>query len=450
MNAASRATSPTAPGVIPTAAPLALPRPLRGVTNGASWLVTCLVFLSISRFQDEVGPLAALRTPMLLSVISMFVLAGQTKRWRPRDLGKHWLPRAIALTGLIAIVGVPFGIYPGNSFVFLKDAYLRTLLVGVMVWAVCRTPGGTVRIARTVALACITTAALALWRGRLDSAGRLSGSSMYDPNDLSLICVLGIPLVLWWMADRTAKRSWMLAPTIPLMVLVLVRTGSRGGFLGLAAVVLGFAVVSFLRTTRSARKVSRLALLLCLAAVPFAPPDYKERIVTIFSDEEDYNRTSETGRIAIWKRGMGYAFDHPVFGVGIDNFSTAEGVLSDVARARLPGQGFKWSVTHNAFVQAWAELGLVAGTAFLVAVWGAPVMLLRRGRRDGRGGDADSELGPFLALGLLGMATTSVFLSVAYYDFVYINLALATGILERRLTRNRIQAASQRRVAVAS
>lgn len=430
MSVVSAQASPTETAL--PSLPVRAAAPLRGVTNTASWLVAMLVFLSISRFHDEIGALAALRTPMLLSLLSMLVLGSQTPRWRPRDLKRHWLPRAVGVTAVIAIVGVPFGIYPGHSFFFLKDAFLRTLLVGVMVWAVCRTPRGTIRIARTVALACVTTAALAMFRGRVDSAGRLSASSMYDPNDLSLICVLGLPLVLWLMADLTAKRRWMLAPAIPLLVLVIVRTDSRGGFLGLAAVAIGFLLLSVRKTTRRAQRVSRLAVLLCVVAVPFAPPDYRERIRTIFSDEEDYNRTSETGRIAIWKRGMGYAFDRPIFGVGIDNFSTAEGLLSDVARARLPGQGFKWSATHNSFVQAWAELGLIAGTSFLVAVWGAPFALVRRRRGNRQPSTSDDELAPFLALGLLGMATTAVFLSVAYYDVVYVNLALATGILERR------------------
>ena len=51
---------------------------------------------------------------------------------------------------------------------------------------------------------------------------------------------------------------------------------------------------------------------------------------TITSDS-DYNHTSETGRMQIWSRGIGYMLANPLLGVGPGNFPSAEGTLSPLA-----------------------------------------------------------------------------------------------------------------------
>src|SRR2546426_7538451 len=46
------------------------------------------------------------------------------------------------------------------------------------------------------------------------------------------------------------------------------------------------------------------------------------------------NFTEESGRIEVWRRGVGYMLQSPILGVGPDNFQTAEGRLSPFANRR--------------------------------------------------------------------------------------------------------------------
>src|SRR5204863_417492 len=71
----------------------------------------------------------------------------------------------------------------------------------------------------------------------------------------------------------------------------------------------------------------------------------------------DYNWQSQEGRREIWFRGLGYMLDHPLVGIGINNFERAEGTISDKARRSFAGDPIRWTAPHNSFVQVGAELG---------------------------------------------------------------------------------------------
>ena len=62
--------------------------------------------------------------------------------------------------------------------------------------------------------------------------------------------------------------------------------------------------------------------------------------------------------------------DYPIFGLGIDNFTMAEGLYSDYAKlAHELNIGVKWSAPHNSWVEAGAETGITG-----LVVWGALII----------------------------------------------------------------------------
>ena len=407
-----------------------------GVGPRTALVVAGTTFISISRLHQEVAILATLRVTLLLTALSVVLLMSQSARWKPKQLSRHWLFRSIAIITLVAIVGVPFGIYPGQSFRFLRDNFLRTLLEGAIVLAVARSPGGLRLMTQTVAGAGLTACALALRAGRLDSDGRLSGATMYDANDLALVANVTLPLLLWWYADKANRGGRVALALIPIPLWVLLQTGSRGGFLGLAATAIGFIIVGFSHARPRLRRITIAVAAVGMLSLPLVPSDYVGRMGTIFNLQEDYNVTSRTGRIAVWKRGIGYGLSRPVFGVGIDNFNTAEGRLSDVAQNLRAGEGFKWSTAHNSFVQLWAELGPAAALLFAWAVARLTWSLLtwRSGGRapppPKRSDELDmSYLAPLLGVSLVGLVVSAIFLSFAYYPLTYMMLGLAGGAL---------------------
>ena len=403
-----------------------------GVSNAAAWTVSLAVLLAVSRLHSMVPGLTTIRFPFLVSIVGLVLLLSQTARWRPSDLRRHFIPRTIGLILLLAVGSVPFGIYPGAAFGFLQGAYIRTLLIAALVWGVARTPGGAVRLSRSLALGGIVACALALRAGRTDITGRLSGAYTYDSNDLALITVVAIPLTIAWITDTTSRLRYVMITGLPVLMLTLVKTGSRGGFLGLATVILGFGFLATFRTKERVGRLARTMVIASMFALPFLPSSVWERLGTLVQSEDDYNVTASSGRLAIWKRGMSYALRYPVFGVGINNFPTAEGRISDLAKNRDPDKGLKWSAAHNSYVQVSAELGLIAGVAFVLLTLRPILPLLLYDRRRPAGPAADprlSHLAPFLGITMAAFSTSAFFLSFAYSDVLYYLLALAAAVL---------------------
>ncbi len=408
-----------------------LPRRL-DVSFEAALLVGGAILFTVSRVHSHFGILVAIRAPLLLSATSAILLLLCINRWRPADLLKHWLPLSIGAILAIAIIGIPFSLYRGRSLDFILEGWGRTLILAIMAWAVARTPAGSRFIAQALVLSGMAATGLAVIVGRTDSSGRLTGGYTYDANDLALIANVTLPLAVWWILDRRLKGRGFIVAGIPLLLYTVVKSDSRGGFLGMAAVMVGFGVLSWLKISPRLRKWSVAAVVVAVAGFPFLPAEYRDRVMTI-ADKEDYNMYSPRGRMAVWKRGIGYAKEHPFVGVGISNFQIAEGHISDLARNRAPGTGLKWSAAHNSFLQVTAEMGFIAGAIFLIMILRTihtlTIKVARIGRANATG--PPDLLPPLLGLSVAAFAVSSFFLSFAYYDLTYLLLALSTGVLMR-------------------
>jgi O-antigen ligase len=170
-----------------------------------------------------------------------------------------------------------------------------------------------------------------------------------------------------------------------------------------------------------------------------ASDHYWQQMGTITS-EEDYNHTSETGRLPIWSRGIGYMMANPFFGVGPNNFPTAEGTLSPLAERQQYGIGVRWNAAHNSFIQIGAEVGL-PGLALFVAVIASAFGALRRSGPIEAAlalrGERRPPLTPALTASLLGFVVGAFFLSLAYSEMLYTLLALAVGL--HKVTRDAVQ-----------
>jgi O-antigen ligase len=149
---------------------------------------------------------------------------------------------------------------------------------------------------------------------------------------------------------------------------------------------------------------------------------------SILSDT-DYNQTDESGRLQIWKRGLGYMLSRPVFGVGANNFPVAEGRMSAFADRQQWGVGVRWNAPHNSFLQVGAENG-VPGLVFFLAMLGSALVALRRLARrppPGVSHHASPQLIQALTASIIGFAVGAFFLSLAYSELLYMLLAFAVG-----------------------
>jgi O-antigen ligase len=214
----------------------------------------------------------------------------------------------------------------------------------------------------------------------------------------------------------------------------IARTGSRGAFLGLVILLL-----VYLLSLKGASVIGRIMVIAILfgGLTLTAPDGYWKQMNTITDAQDDYNWDADMGRRKLAIRGIGYMMRFPIFGLGIENFGRAEGTISERALKWTPDQpGIKWSVAHNSYLQAGAELGIGGFILFISLVLGIiihPYRLRPKIPKSWGEGDWEERFMKeslfFIPLAGLGFAIPGFFVSFAYNDPLYVIAALAGGLV---------------------
>lgn len=398
------------------------PRPL---STGVTVVLAIVVLTYVWRVQDLYPVLASLQVPILgsLSALGWFVQSGKASRLR--QLWRDPILRAATLMLALMVVGVPFSLFKGLSFSFIVDDHIRTFAAMTVLALGLRTFADVERSILVHVLGAAMFGWLTYTRFDVGAEGRLGDLPYYDANDMGLLMVMAIPLVLHF-ARRRAGGSSLVRLAMPvvllLCVLAIVKSGSRGAFIGLVAV--GLTMLFTFRVVRLHSRILTVVLGVSLMTA-FGGETYWALMKTILNPSQDYNWSggSETGRMEIWKRGFGYMAGNPVLGVGVRCFPVAEGTLSAQAAQQSIGIGFKWSTAHNSFVQIGAELGVGGLLLFCAMLANALRQLWRIARLRPRGDlrlQTRVSLAQALIASMVGFVLTGFFLSMAYGAVLYL------------------------------
>jgi O-antigen ligase len=421
---------------------IAQPRTFGALTptkDGYRNIIALLMLITISRLHQHFSFLAPLRPAFTLVLLAAFYAMANPRLLSTSYATKTWSAKIITAMAVMACLSTPFGISMGNSGRFVLFEYSKTILFAFLVLFAIRHAGDLLQLLWAVVLAGGGLAYLSLFVFKIraatnDGFARIQNAYSYDSNDLGFVCVLILVLALlaWQISGPRGK---LVATTIMAgLGASIARTGSRGAFLTL--VVVGAVLLVLVRGISITKKVAFVVVVL-IGLLWAAPPGYWDQMNTMTSPTEDYNWTSETGRKAVFKRGMGYMMQFPIAGLGVDNFPRAEGMLSARAQARefdptLPG--IKWSAAHNSFLQAGAEMGIPGLIIFCVMVF-TPIGLCARLRKRMKGwdeGDEEQRLLYFSALYLpvafIGFSIGGFFVSFAYLDPIYVLVAFTGGL----------------------
>ncbi len=244
------------------------------------------------------------------------------------------------------------------------------------------------------------------------------GSS--DPNDVALVLAMIVPIGLYYWHTRTGIKKIFCAAILAAMIVALLVSGSRGGYLAV-----GMSAAIFYALLYRNQKIKYIAVigLISLMAVIAVPSEYKARFQSIFS-EEDYTHTDQRhGRIAVWKRSWTALLKRPI-GYGRGNTQIAEG-----QEKSAEGTQGKWMVTHNSYLQIGLELGFLGLFCYLMFLFSgfvniAQILGLCRGP-DTRNYEV---LACSLGAGLSAFMVASFFLSQAYNWNPYIFIALTIAL----------------------
>jgi len=263
-------------------------------------------------------------------------------------------------------------------------------------------------------------------------AGRGVGGFLGDENDVAMTLDMVVPVAFFLVVERSAsaRERLLMAGALLSVMMALPLTMSRGGLLGLVAVVLYC-------TLRSPRKLMAVAIVLVLGLllILYAPEGYQAKMETILweAPEDD----SGAARIYEWKVGWNMFLDSPVLGIGPGNFPWR---FSEYERTmRWQDRSLAGRAAHSAYVTLLSELGLLGIVVVAMMVIGGcrGMALLRRlARRAGNpsqlgSGMFSTSLSLALEGSLVGFLVASAFISTLYYP----NLWVLLGFMEtlRRL-----------------
>jgi O-antigen ligase len=245
-----------------------------------------------------------------------------------------------------------------------KSSVVRLALVVVLflvVHSAVRTP----RDLRLLAWAFVTGTFLTTVYGLvfgLYNEGRFTGG-LSDANFLAAAVVASLAMCGFMLSsERRARARIVLVIFAGLDAVALVLTQSRGGLIALAVVL----AVACLLAGRLRGRAIALTLVVVAVGVGYyavlAPATVRERATSISAE-------ASAGRADAWRIAIEMAEDHPLIGVGLNNFPVVQSEYVAGSVNLVYGQLFReLSVAaHNTYLQILSELGVV-GLALLLAV----------------------------------------------------------------------------------
>jgi putative inorganic carbon (hco3(-)) transporter len=340
---------------------------------------------------------------LLVFLLSQLALEGNLTA-RPREVN------LALLLVLAALISMPLALNRAEAWETFNREFIKAILMFIVIVNVVRTERrlkGMLYLA--LAVSCLVSInALNDYRsGRFAFEGyRITGSiggMLGNPNDMALHLVTILPIaVALVLSTRNYLTKVLYIFCAVLMVVAIVVTYSRGGFIGLVCVA-GVLAWKFGRRNRLA--VLLLAIVSIGLFISLAPGNYITRIASIFDSSLDPNGSS-TARGELFKRSVVVALANPLLGIGMGNFHIVS---------------IREAVTHNAYTQVAAEMGIVASviyTMFIAAPFKRLSQIIRETSSKGR-----ASRFYYLAIGLqvslIGYLVGSFFASVAYLFYVY-------------------------------
>jgi len=210
------------------------------------------------------------------------------------------------------------------------------------------------------------------------------------------------------------KKNILLLMPITAALTVL-GASSRGSQIGVVYQIYAL----FLKGRISLKSIAITAVI--IGAVYYAIPDeQKQRFENTGTDK------SSEQRLLYWRHGREMIQEHPFFGVGYFNFIPyyeahyPQDMLYE--HAQLP---------HNIFVQIGTDAGYVGLFFYLGLIWqvfSAGHATRRVSKNLGGDGEFFSSISKGLDIGMWGFLIAGQFVTVGYYPFMWINLALATAL----------------------
>lgn len=383
-----------------------------GAASGTGFLYGWLLVALFIEYARPTNQLKFLEFPFFYSIVPMSLLLASTAAQGLRPM-KEILADRIAKWVLI-LFGVIAVSWAATGFSSFGSPVVQTTLGYVFLFILIARIVTTEKRLRGViiALALAHFYLLAMnFNVLTDPTTRqylVGGTFLGDGNDYSLsMCILIPCMIEVALSARSALRKLLSWVSVTVIIMAIIATQSRGGTLGIAAVML------YLWWRSPKKWIAGIAIAMVGGVVLlYAPSQYYQRMGTVTGMTID---GSAQGRLDAWSGAIGMGGKNPVLGIGVGQF------------------GARWGKTaHSTYMLAFAELGLPGFVCVLVLVFGniRSNMRVRKEALARAGPQADADRSRTLQLldmtnaAMVGFAVTSAFLSATYYPHMYVLTAL--------------------------
>lgn len=336
-----------------------------------------------------------------------------------------------------AIAEIPFSSWRGGSFHGLMDSWLKSYLTYVIVVSLIASLDQLRKALSCVALGTALIVFLSFKFGMSaenDDRFSFEGGSLANSNDLAMELILGLPFVLFVATGKERNRwvrtaAWLV---VPVLLFVVLKTGSRAGLLALVAM----GVLLFFKAKSSRRLLIVVAVLVLAAVAPFVlSKDLRARYATIFGQDVKAGteeaavvqsaQESEQSRIELIEDSFILTARHPIFGVGMYQFGAA---AADLAISK--GKQAFWHPVHSFLLLVMTETGIpgvLLYTAALVYCLIAVVRMAKFTRRHEELQGAPEAAGALL-YSFVGFLTCMAFSPSAYLYHFPLMAGLVTAL----------------------
>jgi O-antigen ligase len=248
------------------------------------------------------------------------------------------------------------------------------------------------------------------------------GIGDFDGEAALLVAALTLDMGLIATLPRGSALRSLAGLGALIMGAALLDTGSRGGIVALATVLVAAVLFGGRWRGRAAAIAVVVALLVPFYVVALAPSGAVQHL----------NSNSSTGRTDLWKVGLKMWSANPVGGVGSGNFANAaiDYVETSGPLSRADIIVDVPHVAHNTYLEILDELGVPGFLAFITIAITSIASALRAAHLYERAGDKPFELmSRSVALAVIALLSADFFITNEYEHLLWLLLALPAALL---------------------
>jgi O-antigen ligase len=212
---------------------------------------------------------------------------------------------------------------------------------------------------RVLAASCVVNlAVMHLYAQNVNGRTTLPFGTLANSNDYAAHLLMLVPAVLWMaLTAKSFKLRILTLGVVGYTVFVVLSSASRGALISVA-----LGTLYFLASASTKQRVWALGLgvIMALAVFSVLPRETIQRMLTFSqsSTASEEALMSSEERFLVLQDAVYYAFRHPFFGVGPDNFRVVEGRTKPLL----------YAPAHNSYVAAACECGFPGFILFMGGV----------------------------------------------------------------------------------